>query len=323
MTVKSDMNASLPPSQFEQAGKDLLVFAPAKINLNLLVGPRRPDGYHDLDSYVVKVSLYDRILLTPRYDGGIAFSCAGADCGSDEKNLALRAARLLAGSLPPSKDKFAPGVNIRLAKQIPPGKGLGGGSSDAAAVLAGLNRLWALGMSAEQLSALGAKLGSDVPLFLGPPASRMTGRGEYIATTAVHPFTAVLYLPDLVCPTMDVYKAFDALAAENPHAPAWSADTPSHLDARQLKAGTIAVQPASKWRKHLHNNLAPAAHRVCPALAAASQKLSHQIAPPVHMTGSGSALFVLCDSVAEANTALDAMEDDFRQHCCLVQMNPW
>ena len=324
MTSKPDNTAALPPRQVDSAGKDLLIYAPAKLNLNLLVGPRRPDGFHDLDSYIVKVSLYDRILLTPRYDGVISFVCSGADCGSDDKNLALRSARLLAEALPkPRQGKFAPGADIRLAKQIPPGKGLGGGSSDAAAVLTGLNQLWEMGLSTAQLSALAARLGSDVPLFLGPPAARMTGRGEFIEPATVHPFVAVLYLPELICPTAEVYRAFDAIAAESPQTAPWTPETPQLLSTRQAKASAISAQPPVRWRKSLQNDLAPAARTVCPELATAWDALAKEISPTVRMTGSGSALFILCDTMAEANQALADMEDDFRQHCCLVQMNPW
>ena len=211
----------------------LRLLAPAKINLNLLVGPRGPDGFHEIDSLVAKVTLYDEIELRGREEGEIRFTCRGAGCGGDEKNLALRAARLLA------EGRHVGGVDITLSKHIPPGRGLGGGSSDAAAVLIGLNELWQLGVSAAELSALAASLGSDVPLFFGPPAARMTGRGELLEEISVHPFVAVLILPDFTCRTSAVYRAFD--------------EAPAAVE-KQLEPPTLGGSP-SQWRAALVNQL--------------------------------------------------------------------
>ena len=255
------------------------LWAPAKLNLNLLVGPRRPDGYHPLDSLVAAVSLYDRIELRPRDDGRIVLTVGGCDCGPDERNLAFLAARAV-------QDRFqCGGCDVDLTKAIPPGKGLAGGSSDAAAVLAGLNELYGLKLSPAKLGSVGSALGSDVPLFFGAPAVRMTGRGECIEPWAVHPFLAVLILPVFACGTADVYRAYD--------------EAPSGEKA-QLDDAVLATQPPSVWRRHLLNDLAEPAGRVCPALAELRGCLSARIEAPVHVTGSGSGLFVLCDDAAEA-----------------------
>ena len=302
-------NAPLPPAPQTRTlpNGHLAVAAPAKINLNLLVGPRRSDGFHGVDSYVSKVTLYDFLDLHPREDGQIRFSCSGADCGSDQQNLALRAARLLA------EGRDIPGADLALLKHIPPGRGLGGGSSDAAAALIGLNELWHLGLSVDDLMPLAASLGSDVPLFLGGHACRLAGRGELISPLAVHPFWAILYLGPFACSTAEVYRAFDALPA-----PAGSHAWPhGQLDS------TLLQTPPSQWRGRMVNQLLPAAQTVTPALAEACRRLQSLLGVPLCMSGSGSALFVLADSPAEGQNILATLPSDLRAHCRLVAQNPW
>ena len=292
----------IPRPRVEASSRDRLrIAAPAKINLNLLVGPRRSDGYHPLDSYVARITLYDEITLSARDDGRIALSCRGFDCGPDEQNLALRAATLLAERTGRS------GARIELVKRIPPGSGLGGGSSDAAAVLVGLSQLWRLGLGEAELAALAAELGSDVPLFLGPPTVRMTGRGERIRPATIHPFWAVLCLPDISCSTAEVYRELDREAV---------------VMEEQLDEGLLAGPPSS-WRAELHNQLTPPALRVGEGLVRLRDSLSRATSLPVCMTGSGSGLFVLCDSRDEATRVSDGLDPAPRPRCLIVQNNPW
>ncbi len=135
---------------------------------------RRPDGFHDIETVLQFVALYDEILLERREDG-IAIRVEGADLPPGEGNLAYRAAKLLL-----NRSGSPGGLSVTLRKRIPLGGGLGGGSSNAAAVLAGVNRLYALGWSRQELQALGAELGSDVPFFLGSGPALATGRGEIL-----------------------------------------------------------------------------------------------------------------------------------------------
>jgi 4-diphosphocytidyl-2-C-methyl-D-erythritol kinase len=296
----------------------LRVWAPAKINLNLLVGPRRADGYHGLDSLVAKVTLYDRIDLHRRDDAQVTFACrkdradpaAAWDCGPDEQNLALRAARLLAGQ------GAGGGADINLVKHIPPGAGLGGGASDAAAVLEGLNELWRLNRSPAQLSPLAESLGSDVPLFLGPPGLRITGRGEAVEPLRVHPFVAVLFLPDFSTATAAVYRAFDELGGAQ-------GGPRRRGPAVQARLGLELRKPPSRWRQLLHNDLAGAAIRVCPPLGPLWRRLTAALELPVCLTGSGSALFVLCDGVAEAEAVCGRVPRDLGARWVVVRPNGW
>jgi 4-diphosphocytidyl-2-C-methyl-D-erythritol kinase len=285
----------------KKADGTLHLAAPAKINLNLLVGPRREDGYHPIDSFVARVTFYDEVMLVPRRDGRIVLRCTGADCGPDEENLAFRAAELLA------EGRGTGGAAIELTKRIPPGRGLGGGSSDAAAVLAGLNELWNLGLAVSHLAELARRLGSDVPFFLGKPAARMTGRGEILQPLAVHPFWAVLYLPLFPCPTAEVFRAYDRLP-----------DQP-----REQLDPSVLTDPPSRWRGRMANQLLPAARQVSGELAIAYDRLSRALPVPVCMTGSGSGLFALCDDLAEAQAFLAAAPQDLRDACRIVASNDW
>ena len=277
------------------------VFAPAKINLNLLVGRRRQDGYHSLDSIVAKVSLYDEIEFRPRDDGELLFAAEGMASEPDEGNLAYRAAMLL------SPEAGIRGAEIRLTKAIPIGRGLGGGSADAAAALAGLNELWRLKLPADRLAKIGASLGSDVPLFFGPAASRMTGRGDNVEPIRVHPFFAILLLPPFGCSTAAVYRAFD----DAPREPG------EQLDVAALTG------PPSRWRGGLVNQLARAAGRVQPRVAEILSELGRALRVPVQLTGSGSAMFLLCDDLAEARVLASMIPSTIGCRKIVVESNPW
>ena len=154
--------------------EEIEIPSPAKINLFLEVIARRPDGYHEIESVMQLVDLCDCVRLA-RKPRGIQVSVAGAELPSGRGNLAYKAAALLMETA-----GLSDGVHIRLEKRIPVAGGLGGGSSNAAAVLAGLNRLYGLGRSREELTEIGASLGSDVPFFLSDGLALATGRGEIL-----------------------------------------------------------------------------------------------------------------------------------------------
>lgn len=176
----------------------------AKLNLVLRVVGKREDGYHLLESLFCAVDLGDEIELRP-LPQGISLT-APTELGPPEGNLAFRAAQLLLGPR-------GPGVHIVLRKKIPPGAGLGGGSSDAAAVLAGLHALYELGKTPEELQALGAKLGADVPFFLGKSPAWVEGIGDRVTPVDLPlPFVFLLVIPPFPCPTKAVYHLYDELS---------------------------------------------------------------------------------------------------------------
>ena len=202
--------------QFETVGDDLLVRAPAKINLSLLVAGKRPDGFHELETIMAKVNYYDEIFIEFNPENDLALACEGPEWAPDgPDNLVYKAARLLL-------DACGQPANIKLTlrKNIPAGSGLGSASSDAAAALLGLNEYLELGLPPRQLAKLAPKLGSDVAFFLNGALAFCTGKGEKIRKIRKKfPFLAVLILPAVSVSTQKVYAnyrhdqtLFDALS---------------------------------------------------------------------------------------------------------------
>jgi 4-diphosphocytidyl-2-C-methyl-D-erythritol kinase len=174
--------------------------APAKINTFLHVVGRRDDGYHLLESVMVFVSLADTVELTLR-DDGVVRLLDPPEGITEANDLACRAARALQAE---TNCKF--GVDIRLTKRIPQGAGLGGGSSDAATTLLGLNRLWKLHLSREKLMAIGLTLGADVPFFVFGCAAFVRGIGETLAAVNVPRSSFVLAHPGVGVATARVFS---------------------------------------------------------------------------------------------------------------------
>ncbi|HXY60401.1 MAG TPA: 4-(cytidine 5'-diphospho)-2-C-methyl-D-erythritol kinase [Chthoniobacterales bacterium] len=164
------------------------VLAPAKINLSLRVLGKRADGFHEIETFIAPVSLYDKIDLE-RQNRWIDFSCDDPTLSTGDDNLVVRAARLFL-----EHAKIKSGVSIKLQKKIPHGAGLGGGSSDAAAVLRGLNQLFETRLSSGDLSRLGSSLGSDVPFFLFESAAICKGRGEIVEPRELKQKLSILLL---------------------------------------------------------------------------------------------------------------------------------
>lgn len=183
----------------------LTLKAYAKINLALDVLSKRPDGYHEVAMIMQSVSLADTIVLTEQ-PAGIALSVTIPGLPADGSNLAYRAAALMVEYAKPGK-----GVHIHLEKQIPLAAGLAGGSADAAAVLRGLNQLWQLNLSLDELSNLAAQLGSDVPFCLYNGTMLATGRGELLKPLPPMPDCyVILAKPAVAVATAWVYGRFRA-----------------------------------------------------------------------------------------------------------------
>ncbi len=176
--------------------------APAKINLSLDVLHKRPDGYHELEMVMTMVDLADRLEMSELSRDTIIISSQAGYIPLDEKNLAFQAAKLI-------KDRYQvnKGVYIHLDKQIPVSAGLGGGSSDAAAALRGLNKLWGLGLSQEELMALGEEIGSDVPFCIRGGTALARGRGEKCTALPPPPQCwVILAKPPIHVSTADIFS---------------------------------------------------------------------------------------------------------------------
>jgi 4-diphosphocytidyl-2-C-methyl-D-erythritol kinase len=184
-----------------ESGWDLLLPAPAKLNLFLHILGRRPDGYHDLQTLFQLLDHGDELAFRRRPDGVIAVAVDPPLTGvSEADNIVHRAARALRRRCPGPE-----GVSIRIRKRLPVGGGLGGGSSDAATALAGLNRLWGLGLDLETLCALGLTLGADVPVFLRGHTAWGEGVGERLTPVALPPAWYLVVKPDCTVATAAVF----------------------------------------------------------------------------------------------------------------------
>ena len=274
--------------------ESLTVRAAAKLNLSLAVLARRPDGYHEIESLMVPVSLHDTLVVrateTPgislrvRYAGALATadgSVLAGDVPTDGRNLVVRAAEALA-----AEAGVTQGLDIELAKEIPAGSGLGGGSSDAAAVLMAAARVWGLDWSPAQLAAVGARIGSDVPWFFAGGPAIASGRGEVLDSVAdIPPLPAVIVRPTAGLSTAAVYGQCTPDPARRGDA-ARLATALAHGDGR---AATL-----------MHNALEAPARALCPDVDQLLDALARAGAAAPRLTGSGSACFALARTITEA-----------------------
>ena len=205
------------------------------------------------------------------------------------------------------------GIRATLHKRIPVGAGLGGGSSDAARTLLGLNQLWEAGRAADDLSAFAARFGSDLSFFVHGPSSVCTGRGEVVVPIAPPKARwAVLVLPRLSMPTADVYRRFDAMGLGRDE------DLTNVPDWRQwTQLGSEDLLPK------LVNDLEPPAFDIAPELGELRSRLERLLKRPVRMSGSGSSLFTLFDSESQAADASARIERETREHAPAVEVSPF
>lgn len=178
------------------------LFAPAKINLSFEIKGRRADGFHEIETLMTPISLADRLTIeTTANQGAVDFSCDDPSLPAGEDNLVVRAVKVFREAT-----KTGTGIKIVLEKKIPHGAGLGGGSSDAASTLLGLNELFGAGLSDGDLISLAAQLGSDVPFFMTRSAAICRGRGEMVSPTSLAArFNLLLLKPDFGVPTSWAY----------------------------------------------------------------------------------------------------------------------
>jgi 4-diphosphocytidyl-2-C-methyl-D-erythritol kinase len=241
------------------------VRVPAKVNVQLAVGPPRPDGFHDLANVFLAVALHDHVTATPAPPGaGVTLSCEGPGAEHvplDRTNLAARAAELLAAH---HGHPAPPDVHLHIAKDIPVAGGMAGGSADAAAALLACDALWATATPPPALHELAARLGSDVPFSLLGGAALGTGRGERLTPLSVTgPFHWVFALADGGLSTPAVYRECDRLREARGEPGEEPRPDPAVLDA--LRTGDAAALAA---RLPAANDLQPAALSLRPALAA-------------------------------------------------------
>lgn len=256
--------------------------APAKINLCLHVLGKRADGYHDLAMLMQRVSLYDRITLRVSADPGVRTRCAGLSLDPDQENIAARAARQLLDSA-----SLSVGVDIEIDKQIPVAAGLGGGSSDAATVLMGLNEMLGLKRSAKELRGLGVRLGADVPFFIFGHPAWATGIGDVLQEVDKLPRVwYVLINPGIAVSTAWAYGNLRLT---------------SRRDDLRIPRFSRAVEELVAV---LHNDLEKVTLEHHPLIGKVKECLAASGAGGVLMSGSGSTVFgVYAEEVAAVRAA--------------------
>ena len=271
------------------------IFAPAKVNLFLRIVGQRSDGYHLLDSLMAPVSLYDAVEIQAerreQSESSITLTCDKPDLPTDQLNLAYRAAVLIC-----RETETTATITIDLQKNIPAGAGLGGGSSDAAAVLKALNRLLSLGLNIPQLCQLAAQIGADVSFFIPCGLARVSGIGDILTSLPPLPRRwLVIVVPPLAVSTRRAYRRFDELS---PNVECNPADSTVQITAQQWPDGGVFV-----------NDLEQAVLPEHPLIAHSKSQLLELGAEMALMSGSGSAVFGVFSEQLQAQQAAATFTD--------------
>jgi len=267
----------------------LLVKAPAKINLSLDVLSKRPDGYHEVEMIMTTIDLADRIELILEEKDSIKINSLNRFVPDDQRNLAYQAANLL-------KKKFnvKKGVTIKIEKNIPVAAGLAGGSSDAAAVLRGLNKLWDLQLTLDELAEIGAEIGSDVSFCVYGGTALATGRGEMIKEIPAPPICwVVLAKPFIGVSTADIYKKLNVSQINHP-------DTEGMIEC--IRTGDYEAMC-----NNVGNVLEDVTLNLYPEVAQIKDQMKKFGADAVLMSGSGPTVFGLIQHDSRMNRVYNGL----------------
>lgn len=267
----------------------LLVKAPAKINLSLDVLHKRPDGYHEVEMIMTTIDLADRIELALLDSDVIKIVSLNRFVPDDQRNLAYQAANIL-------KEKFhvQKGVEIKIEKNIPVAAGLAGGSSDAAAVLRGLNKLWDLGLTLDELAVIGAEIGSDVSFCVYGGTALATGRGEIIKELPAPPVCwVILAKPFIGVSTADIYKRLDVETIDHPNT--------------EKMIESIALKDYDRMCESVGNVLENVTLSLYPEVAQIKEQIYKFGADAVLMSGSGPTVFGLIQHDSRMNRVYNGL----------------
>ena len=253
----------------------LRLIAPAKINWTLEVLGQRPDGFHDVKTVLQTIDLADSLELETAAE--LTLEATGEGLPPSQENLTMRAARLLR-----ERTGYSGGARMRLTKTIPVAAGLGGGSSDAAAVLRGLDHLWGLALPYQRLAELAAEVGSDVPFFLRGGTALAGARGERIAPLPDAPKTAILVVVPPLAIQKKTQRMYSLVGLKD-----YSDGAASDRFADGLRQG----RPLKE--RDLYDVFGSLAFQAFPELQTCRQALIQAGAGAIHLAGSGPAMFVL------------------------------
>ncbi len=267
-----------------------LAWAPAKVNLFLEVSGRRDDGYHELQTLMLAVDLFDMLEVIRLDQPAVAMQCSETGMDLSERNLIVQAAVALH-----TRYGTEFGAMVRLTKKIPLEAGLGGGSSDAATTLLALNDLWDINAPPNELAEVAAGIGSDVSFFLHPPVAWCTGRGEIVEPeTLGEPLDLVIVKPPVGCSTAAVYRELSVPSA------------PVSGDAirKAVRRGNV-----DEIGRAMMNRLQAPALKIAPGIGEVLHALEVEKPAGVQMTGSGSACFALCRDRREALRVAESVRE--------------
>ncbi len=274
----------------------ITIKAYAKINLFLDITGRRENGYHELDSVMMSVGIADILTFEKKATAGFELICGKAGFPLDESNIICKAAKALLEKHSPH-DKN--GLRITVEKNIPSQAGMGGGSADGAAALIAVNKLYELGLDENELIAVGAKIGADVPFCIKGGCCICRGIGERLTEIAFGtPLPMVVIKPDAAISTPAAYKAYDGLSA------------PIHKEIADIVSGL----ERNDWQI-INSSLFNAFEQVAniDEIESAKAALKQSGAKGVLMTGSGSAVFGLFDSMENAQKAYDSLKETHKE----------
>jgi len=284
------------------------LLASAKINLYLEIIGTRPDGYHNLIMVLQSIDLADQIDLRPSGSEAIYLHCNHPEVPQDESNLAYKAALLIAEKFPDAYAKYG-GVDITIDKKIPVGAGLAGGSTNAAAVLVGLNLMWNLKLSQKQLEYLGSLLGSDVPFCVVGGTMLATGRGEYLTSLpALDNFYVVLgKYRSLSVSTGWAYQTFRHQYLETNQSDNVLTGNYQQRGHSEKMVYAIARKNQEQIGQLLYNDLERVVLPQYPQVQQLREKFL-QTGYPGMMSGSGPTVFALTQSHQEAQQVLESVK---------------
>lgn len=273
----------------------------AKLNLYLAVLDKRKDNYHNIETIFERIGLCDKIIFSSRPDKKIKIACDLPGVPLNSSNLAYKAARLLQNSL-----KLDKGVDIKIIKRIPVGSGLGGGSSNAATVLTGLNKLWGLNLSRHKLVTYAKKIGADVSFFIyDTPFAQGLGRGDKIKqlnSLKRRRFWHILVVPAIKVSTPLIYKKWDR---HFPHKGAGLTMPAYNVNILPL---ALRKNNFSLLSKTLFNGLEQITVRIYPEIKRIKEKLAQFGLKSILMSGSGPAVFGFVSSRKEARVLANKLK---------------
>ena len=265
----------------------------AKVNIGLRINGRRNDGYHTLRTLFQTISIHDNLILELQDERGIDFSTTGLKVPTGEANICVKAARKVL-----ERENLKSGINIRLEKNISMGSGLGGGSSDAAAVIRGLNKLLKLDLDNSEMEAVALELGADIPFFIRGGCQYAEGIGEILSPGEIEDnFIVLMVIPDISIATSWAYKNLDHLSLTS--------------DTEDVNLARFPRNGETNKRRYFRNDFENLVFSEYPEIGEIKRQISESGAVYASLSGSGSGVFGLYDSMDEAENGKEKLGKDY------------